>query len=85
MKVREVQEKLLGTKTFFLLNFWDINNQLKKVLLGCQNFRGGGGVTLIRAMPRFKLLFLCVCSLRLEVLPDSLSHFLCPFLPVLGS
>ena len=44
MKVREVQEKLLGTKTIFLLNFWDINNQFKKkVLLGCLNFRGGWG------------------------------------------
>ena len=43
MKVREVQEKLLGTKNnFFVLNFWDINNQLKKVLLGCPNFRGRG-------------------------------------------
>ena len=42
MKVREVQEKLLGT-IFFVLNFWDINNQFKKkVLLGCPNFRGGG-------------------------------------------
>ena len=61
MKVREVQEKLLGTKTFFLLNFWDINNQFKKKCsLGAQ-ISGGGGVTLIWAMPRFKLLFfMCV-------------------------
>ena len=62
MKVREVQEKLLGTKTIFLLNFWDINNQLKKKCsLGARTSGGGGGVTLIRAMPRFKLLFY-VCA-----------------------
>ena len=63
MKVREVQEKLLGTKTiFFLLNFWDINNQFKKKCsLGARISGGGGGVTLIRAMPRFKVFFfMCV-------------------------
>ena len=43
MKVREVQEKLLGTKTIFLLNFWDINNQFKKKCsLGAQILGGGG-------------------------------------------
>ena len=36
--------KIAGYKNNFLLNFWDINNQFKKkVLLGCPNFRGGGG------------------------------------------
>ena len=43
MKVREVQEKLLGAKKN-CIDFWDINNQFKKkVLLGCPNFKGGGG------------------------------------------
>ena len=35
-------------------------------------FQGGGGVTPIRAMPRFKLLFLCVCSLT-----DAISGLSC--------
>ena len=43
MKVREVQEKLLGTKTIFLLNFWDINNQFKKSAPWVPKFQGGGG------------------------------------------
>ena len=44
MKVREVQEKLLGTKTiFFLLNFWDINNQFKKKCSLGARISGGGG------------------------------------------
>ena len=59
MKVREVQEKLLGTKTIFLLNFWDIIN-FKKSAPWVPKFQGGG-VTLIRAMPRFKVFFfMCV-------------------------
>ena len=45
--------KIAGYKNyFFLLKFWDINNQIKKKCsLGAQI--SGGGVTLIRAMPRF--------------------------------
>ena len=43
MKVREVQEKLLGTKKK-LLNFWDINNQFKKKSAPwVPKFQGGGG------------------------------------------
>ena len=43
------------------------------MLLGCPNFRGGGGVTLIRAMPRFKLLFfMCVLPEAEDVLGRTL-------------
>ena len=57
MKVREVQEKLLGAKKKY---FWDINNQFKKKCSSGAQI-SGGGVRLIWAMPRFKqFFFMCV-------------------------
>ena len=42
VKIREVQEKLLGTKKNFI-DFWDINNQLKKSASWVPQISGGGG------------------------------------------